>query len=130
MFECKTRNTIGCTAGRVNLCICKGDSFFEEINWVTEVGDKTIPMKLRGYNAIMTVISAHNTKNEKVLELQNPSGIYLDNDKIFIDIPYQTSNNFSWSKGDYTLTMISPQGLRKTILKGRIVIAGSPECCS
>lgn len=129
MLECSTGNTIGCTASKVNLCICKGDSFFEEIKWVTEVGDKTIPMKLRGYNAIMTVISAHNTKNEKVLELENPTGIYLDNNKIIINIPYQTSDNFNWSKGNYSLMMISPQGIRKTILKGRITIAGSPNCC-
>jgi hypothetical protein len=129
MFECKTSDVVGCSAGKLNLCVCKGDDFNEEISWVREVSGKTIPMNLRGYSAIMTVISAHNTKEEKVLELQNPTGIFLDNNKIILSIPRQVISNFSWSKGDYSLAMVSPTGLRKTILKGRFTISGSPNCC-
>ena len=129
MFECSNGKVLGCKAGKLDLCVHKGDSFREEIKWVKAVNGKFIPMKLRGYNAIMQVISAHNTKNEVVLELVNPTGIFLDNDKIILDIPFQVVNNFSWSKGNYSLTMISPQGLRTTIIKGKFIIAGSTGCC-
>ena len=129
MFDCNSGKVLGCDYGKLDLCVKRGDSFREEIKWVKDVNGKIIPMKLRGFNAIMTVKSAHNTKNETVLELVNPTGIFLDNDKIIIDIPFQVIENFSWSKGNYSLTMISPQGIRKTIIKGRFTIAGSSNCC-
>jgi len=130
MFECNTGKSIGCTAGKVDFCVCKGDSFIEEIKWVKEsTNDKTIPVNLRGFSAIMTVISAHSTKNETVLELVNPTGISLDNNKIIINLPHQVIENFTWKKGDYSLTMISPQGVRQTILKGRFTVIGSSGCC-
>lgn len=129
MYECNQGKVLGCDAGKLDLCLCKGESFFRSINWVKQVGEKTIPMPLRGYSAIMEVISGHNTKNEKVLELHNPDGIHLDNNKIIINIPYQVSDNFTWSKGRYRLMMISPTGLRNSIVKGKITISGSPNCC-
>ena len=130
MVSCSSTKVLGCDAGKLDICIQKGDSFVEEIKWVEDVNGKSVPKRLRGYSAKLTVVNAHNTKNEIVLELESPVGISLDNNKIIIDIPYTISNNFNWKKGNYKLTMLSPQNIKSTILKGKFIIAGSTDCCN
>jgi hypothetical protein len=131
MISCSKGKVLGCKAGNLDLCVFKGDSFNEEINWVRDVNGKEVPVKLRGYSATMDFISAHNSKNELVLRLESPTGIFLDNNKIVVNIPFQVVENFNWVKSNYRLIMTSPQGIKQTILRGRFTIIGSsPECCS
>jgi len=131
MFKCNSsRGSLGCKSGELDLCVYKGDSFKEEVHWVEDVNGKEVPKRLRGYSAVMKFISAHNTKNELVLQLESPTGIFLDNNRIIVNIPYQVVDNFNWTKSNYKLVMISPTGLKQTILEGRFTVIGSsPACC-
>jgi len=130
MISRNTNKILGCKTGNLDLCVFKGDSFNEEINWIRNVNNKEVPVKLRGYSATMDFISAHNSRNELVLRLESPTGIYLDDDKIIINIPFQVIENFNWVKSNYRLIMTSPQGIKQTILRGRFIINGVfPGCC-
>jgi hypothetical protein len=122
---------LGCSNGNLDLCFRVGSDFSEEITWVKEVGGKTIAVNTLGFNVKMQVISGHNSKNEIVLELDKNNYLNFSSKGIIkVSISKAIIDNFSWSKGRYTISVSNLSGITETILTGKVLVKSiGSSCC-